>query len=136
MANTWENVNCTFETLNTVNNLGNSQYTITGNPNRMVRYAPINRFRAPTQVNFDELKSLCYLQHGCLTEQEIMKEADDNNITIFSVVANTIVFSIPGKNLIATRIPATGWTVFDCINNDGILSHIHVGHALSNLRLT
>ena len=57
MPNTWQNVNCTFETLNTLNNLGNSQYTITGNPNRMIRYAPINRFRAPTQVHLDQPKS-------------------------------------------------------------------------------
>jgi hypothetical protein len=30
----------------------------------------------------------------------------------------------------------TGWHVFDCINNDGILSHIHVGRAAFNLHLT
>jgi hypothetical protein len=136
MPKTWQNVNCTFETLNTLNEFGNSRYTINGNPNRMQRYAPINTVRAPNQVNFDAAKAVCYLPPGSPTEEEIMNEGNDANITIFSVVGEVILFKLPGLVMSGTRIPATGWKVFDCFNNDGILSSIHVGHAVLNLRLT
>lgn len=136
MTLTWQNVNCTFQTLNTLNQFGNSQYTITGNPNRMVRYAPINRIRAPDQVNFDEARAVCYLQPGSPSYADIMSEGDDTKITVYTVLGESIVFKAPGRFVNATRTPATGWCVFDCFNNNGVLSHIHVGHAVINLTLT
>ena len=135
MPTTWQNVNCSFQTLNTLNQFGNSQYIITGNPNRMQRHAPINTVRAPNQVHFDEARAVCYLQPGSASHDDIMHETIDANVTVFSVLGESIVFKIPGRYLNATRTPATGWVVFDCFNNNGVLTHIHIGHALINLRL-
>ena len=50
--------------------------------------------------------------------------------------SQVILITLPGLVLTATRIPATGWTVFYCFNNNGILSHIHLDHAIINLQLT
>jgi hypothetical protein len=136
MTKTWQNVNCTFQTQNTENGFGNSQYTITGNPNRMIRYAPVNQVRAPNQVHFDEARAVCYLQPGSPSYDDIMSEGDDTKITIHSVLGESIVLKTPGRFVNATRTPATGWFVFDCFNNDGVLSRIHVGHAIINLTLT
>ncbi|MBX9697968.1 MAG: hypothetical protein K2X74_00970 [Acetobacteraceae bacterium] len=131
---TWDNVACTFQTLNTENAYGNSEYTITNNPNRMVRFAPVNKKRAASQVNFDVQKSLCYLQPASFSYTGIMQEPNDANITIFDVFGDHIVFRIPGRHLWASRTPATGWYVFDCVNNGGVLSDIHVGHSVINLQ--
>ena len=55
---------------------------------------------------------------------------------MFLVIGESILLKIPGRFVNATRTPATGWLVFDCFNNDGILSHIHVGHEIINLTLS
>lgn len=136
VTKTWQNVNCTFQTLNTLNQFGNSEYIITGNPNRLRRHAPINTIRAPNQVDFDAPKSVCYLQPGSPSERDIMSEGDDTKITVFTVLGESIVLKTPGRFVNATRTPATGWLVFDCFNNDGVLSNIHIGHAVINLQLT
>lgn len=136
MSKTWQNVDCTFQTLNTTNHFGNSKYTITGNPNWMVRHAPVNTVRAPNQVDFNEARDVCYLQPAGSAYDAIMNEPDDQNIAIHSVWGDEIVLKTPGLFIKATRIPATGWMVFDCVNTNGILTHIHVGHAVMNLQMT
>ena len=97
MPKVWKNVNCTFQTLNTVNQFGNSQYSITGNPNRMQRYAPINNGpgRNPNQVHFNQPKAVCYLQPGSFSETWIMNMSHDHDITIFSVLGETIALKTP-----------------------------------------
>ena len=65
-----------------------------------------------------------------------MSEGDDTRITVFTVLGESIVLKTPGRFVNATRTPATGWLVFDCFNNDGVLSNIHIGHAVINLQLT
>ena len=137
MAKTWQNVNCTFQTLNTENNLGNSQYTITGNPNRLVRYAPVNTFRAPNQVNFDVAKSVCYLQPAGDAYKAIMGDSRDWKFSVEDVAGNDILFRYEGNILRATRQPATGWQVFDLkVTDEGTVFDTHVGHKLINLVVT
>jgi hypothetical protein len=134
MAKTWTNVQCRFQTLNTENTRGNSEYRIW--TDRMLRNAPINvdRDGAHDQVYTFQRRAICYLEPNSLLYELIMRTPDDR-IKIADVVHDDIFVNADGTTLPARRIPAEGLITFDFDNNNGDLSHIHVGHAVLNLTI-
>ena len=139
MTKTWANYPCTFSTGNTENTNGNSQYTITAE--RMTRYAPINAKRAPEQVMTGN-PSICYLTAGGLLNKAIMETDanDDHLITVVAVVGDVITVKVdrgPMEPVIGdcARIPKNGLVTFDFANADGVLSYVHVGHAVILLKV-
>ncbi|GAM09406.1 hypothetical protein OR1_01684 [Geobacter sp. OR-1] len=135
MAKTWDNVQCRFQTQNTVNKRGNSEYRVWSN--RILRCAPINmdRVGAQDQVYNFMLKAICYLVPNSSLYNLIMDTRDDDRIKIDSVVHDYIYINVDGTVLPASRKPAEGLITFDAVNENGDLSHIHVGHAVYNLKL-
>jgi hypothetical protein len=135
MAKTWDNVQCRFSTQNTENDRGNSEYRVWAD--RLLRNAPINidRVGAQDQVYNFMRKAICYLDPRSQLLDLIMKTGDDNQIKIASVVLDTIYINVSGTTLPANRRPANGLVTFDAVNNNGDLSHIHVGHEVCNLSL-
>jgi hypothetical protein len=138
MAKTWENVPCRFWTQNTVNDRGNSEYKIS--TNTLLRCAPINtgEDRPHDQVFFLKRKSICYIAPtsqlynliGCLPLE------DRNDIKIDSVVHNEVYLNAQGVVLPASRIPALGYAVFDCVNNNGDLDEVHLGNDICKLEMS
>lgn len=135
MAKTWTNVQCRFWTQNIVNKRGNSEYRIWAD--RILRNAPINmdRIGAQDQVYTFMRKAICYLDPQSQLYSLIMHTPDDDLIKIANVVHDTIYINVDGTSLPASRRPAEGLITFDTVNNNGDLSHIHVGHAVCNLRI-
>lgn len=132
---TWDNVPCRFWTQNTVNDRGNSEYRIFRD--RMIRHAPINADRAgaQSQVFTFAHKSICYLDPQTHLYDLVLHTSlhRRNQITIDSVVRDLVYLNVFGVTLPAFRRPAVGLSTFDCINNDGILNRVHLGHAISRL---
>ena len=134
----WTNFECSFETLNTVNNFGNTKYLIFND--RMVRTAKINLVRAPAQILIGN-PSICYIDSNQLIYGAIMNQGDDSKIKIVSVNGNVIYVKVegvagPNGNYMigeCSRIPANGYFTFDFDNDDGSLSHVHIGHGVINL---
>ncbi len=130
MAKIWYNHPCIFYTRNTENNYGDSKYTVT--LNAMTRFAPVNLLRAPAQVNTGN-PSICYLDPKSQLYTRIMRTLDDSKIKIESAVLNIISVNADGLIGAAFRKPETDLVTFDFVNNNGVLSHIHVGHKVYRL---
>ena len=135
MAKTWENVSCRLWTQNTVNDRGNSEYIIF--TNRMIRCAPINidREKAQNQVYTFKHKSICYLDpkshlYGLIKPLSLHER---NKIKIDSVAHDDIYLNVFGVVLPASRIPKVGLATFDCINNNGDLNEVHLGHKVCKI---
>jgi len=135
MAKTWANVECRFQTQNTENRRGNSEYRIW--PNRMLRNAPVNvdRVGAQDQVYTFMRRAICYADPQTQLYELIKRTLDDDLIKIDSVVQDVIYMNVDGTVLPASRRPAEGFKTIDFINNNGDLSQIHIGHAVCNLKM-
>lgn len=137
MPRTWDNYECEFFTGNTENGMGDSKYLILSD--KMTRTALVNFKRAPHQV-LSENPAIAYLDPGGLLYKVIMATPDDRKITIADVGGDRIFVRVnrdPLEPVVAecSRKPANGLCTFDFHNNDGILSHIHVGHVVKLLSL-
>lgn len=137
MAKTWENYECEFFTGNTENSMGDSKYLILSD--RMTRTALVNFKRAPDQV-LSENPSIAYLDPNGGLYNAIMATPRDSDITIADVNGDRIFVSVkrgPIEPLVAeaSRKPANGLCTFDFANNNGVLTHIHVGHVVKLLSL-
>lgn len=137
MAKTFENFECTFFTGNTTNSKGDSRYIVL--ESGMSRTALVNFKRAPSQVLTGN-PSICYLEDDGELNKIIMKTPKDRDITIAGVEGDRIIVSVnrAGQKPFvgeASRKPANGLVTFDFVNNDGMLSHIHVGHGVKLLSL-
>ena len=139
MAKTWENFACVFYTQNTLNNYGDSKYTVT--KDKMTRHAPVNKDRAPDQVNTGS-PAIAYLDPKSNLYKAIKAQRDDRKIMIEDVVGDTIRVKVIGVSAVAgadpfigdcCRLPANGYHTFDFVNNNGVLSRIHIGHELMQL---
>lgn len=142
MPKTWANYECRFETVNTENQNGNSQYTVT--TNGMTRYAPVNRTRAADQVQTGN-PNVCYIDPTSNLYRAVMGQGDDSMIKILNVDGDSIAVKVSGiesqaggrtVNYVvgqARRVPCNGWCPFDFRNNDGALSYVHIGHAVRNI---
>jgi len=131
MAKTWLNHPCTFRTKNTVNRMGDSKYTVTHNA--VNRFAPINLARGYASPNFSN-PSICYIVTGSALHDQIMHTGDDRLITIEGVHLDIIEVNANGLKGLAQRKPQEGLTTFDFVNNNGALSHIHVGHQVYDIK--
>lgn len=136
MARTWENFECEFFTGNTENARGDSKYLVL--KEGMTRTALINFKRAPKQVLTGN-PCIAYLKPNSGLLQAIMLETDDSKITIVSVSGDSIVVKVsrgPMEPFVgeASRVPANGLATFDFVNENGVLSHIHVGHEVKLLQ--
>ncbi len=139
MAKTWVNFECTFNTANTVNALPDSIYFVTAAG--MLRIAYVNIARAQDQlVNIQP--SVCYLDADGDLQAAIMSTpyGADHKITVDSVIGDRIRVRVAdqpnaGGNYIgeASRVPGNGMLTFDFKNDNGVLSKVHVGHAVKNL---
>jgi hypothetical protein len=67
---------------------------------------------------------------GCLPLE------DRNDIKIDSVVHNEVYLNAQGVVLPASRIPALGYAVFDCVNNNGDLDEVHLGNDICKLEMS
>ena len=136
MAKTWENYECEFFTGNTANAMGDSKYLIL--KNKMTRTALINFKRAPDQV-LSENPAIAYLDMASTLYDKIMSTSDDKKITIANVEGDTVTVKVDAANGPftgnCTRKPANGLCTFDFHNNNGVLSHIHVGHEVKQLSI-
>lgn len=134
MAKTWKNRECTFHTANNTNKYGDSKYTVT--KDKMKRHAPVNTTRAPNQVNTSN-PSIAYLDPNSELYRRIMKERDDSKITVKEVIEEKDVAMIELTGFVAacSLKPIETYNTFDFVNNDGVLSNIHVGHAVKDLTL-
>jgi len=137
MAKTWDNVPCRFWTQNTDNARGNSEYKIS--TNAIVRCAPVNMDRPPYQNQVFTLKrkSICYIPPTSQLYDLIgyLPLEERNNIKIDSVVHDNVYLNVQGVILPASRRPAVGFAVFDCINNNGDLDEVHLGHDICKLQM-
>lgn len=140
MAKTWKNFECKFNTTNTSNPLPDSAYFVT--EDRMVRvaYVNIDPKRKATNQTCSVTEAVCFIDGGGRLYKAIMGQAKDENITVEAVAGDTIRIRVrnydgKGRYYIGTaqRIPANGLTTFDFANDDGVLSHVHVGHEVKNL---
>jgi len=131
MAKTWLNYPCRFRTKNTVNRRGDSVYTVTHN--WVSRYAPINLERGYANPNFGN-PSICYIIWASKLHDQIMHTGDDSLITIVGVHLDIIEVNANGFRGIAQRKPQEGLTTFDFVNNNGALSHIHIGHQVYDIK--
>lgn len=125
---TWNNTPVVFSTLNNTNTFGNSVYTVLANA--MTRHAPVNTIRAPMQVNTGN-PAICYIPAG--NTGPIMAERNDANITIAGVIGNDVYIQVNQVIVKATLTAAVGLTTFDAVNVNGVLTHIHVGHAIHSI---
>ena len=137
MAKTWENIECEFFTGNTENSMGDSKYLILSN--KMTRTALINFKRAPSQV-LSENPSIAYLDPTSHLHRVIMETPDDKDIRIADVNGDRIVVGVTRGPMEpfygeCSRMPANGLCTFDFKNDNGLLSHIHVGHVVKLLSL-
>lgn len=133
MATTWENRECTFYTANTTNNLGDSKYTVT--KALMSRYAPVNTHRKPSQVNTSN-PSIAYLDPNGEMYRRVMAERDDRKITVKNVINDVALIEVhPGYVGYCSLKPVETYNTFDFVNNDGVLTHVHVGHAVKKLKV-
>ena len=136
MSKTWENVECEFYTGNTTNTMGDSKYLILRD--KMTRTALINFKRAPDQV-LSENPAIAYLEPSSQLYQKIMETGDDSKITIADVTGDTITVNVSAPSGAFTgncsRKPANGLSTFDFVNQNGMLSRIHVGHEVKLLSL-
>jgi len=105
----------------------------------MTRCAPIN---IETKEHMDQVftfkhKSICYIDPKSHLYKLVshLSLHDRNGIEIDSVVADSIYLNVYGPILPATRRPAVGLVTFDCINNDGDLDRVHLGHKICKLIL-
>ncbi len=138
MSKTWVNHECEFYSNNTENNLGNTRYLVASN--NMVRTAKVNLIRAPDQVLHDN-PSICYIEENSDIYDAVMQQGDDTKITISSVNGNVIIVKVsdvqgPNGNYVlgsCSRIPVNGLCTFDFNNNNGVLTGVHVGHAIMNI---
>ena len=131
MARTWENRPCTFYTANTTNNLGDSRYTVTRT--MMTRYAPVNTHRAPDQVNTSN-PSIAYLDPNSELYRRVMAQGDDRKITVKNVINDVALIEVyPSYIGYCSLKPVETYCTFDFVNDDGVLSDIHVGHAVKKL---
>jgi hypothetical protein len=144
MGRAWKNHPCTFNTINTLNTFGNSSYVVT--EDSVTRNAPINRDRAPGQVDNRALtRAICYLDTTGKLFKLVEREPEDSNITIHDVKGDQIWVKVhtmlkdgEGALLgvdpeteyygIASRVPVSGHCTFDFENKNGVLSGIHIGH--------
>ena len=138
MAKTWQNYECTFNTENTSNTLPDSKYFVA--PNAMRRAAFVNAGPGrPHNQMLSGSPAICYLDERSALADALMEQGDDSQVTIMAVVGDAIhvlVNDVPagGHTIgICHRVPANGMVTFDFTNNNGVLSHIHVGHAVKNL---
>lgn len=125
---TWNNIPTKFTTKNTTNTYGDSVYTVTASG--MTRYAPVNKERAPGQVDTGN-PAICYLEASKISP--IMQEGDDSKITIAGVVGINVYIRVGTEIVTATLQPAVGLYTFDAVNTGGILSSIHVGHTINKI---
>ncbi len=137
MAKTWENIECEFFTGNTENSMGDSKYLVLSD--KMTRTALINFKRAPNQV-LSENPSIAYLDPTSHLHRVIMETPNDDDIRIADVSGDRIFVSVtrgPMEPFIGecSRKPANGLSTFDFRNDNGLLSHIHVGHVVKLLSL-
>jgi len=137
MPKTWENYECEFFTGNTTNTMGDSKYLVL--TDGMTRTALINFKRAPDQV-LSSNPSIAFLDPNSLLLKVIMETPDDGDITIASVEGDRIFVNVnrgPIEPVVAecSRKPVNGLVTFDFVNNNGVLSHIHVGHTVKLLSL-
>ena len=98
MAKTWENFACVFYTQNTLNNYGDSKYTVT--KDKMTRHAPVNKDRAPDQVNTGS-PAIAYLDPKSNLYKAIKAQRDDRKIMIEDVVGDTIRMKVIGVSAVA-----------------------------------
>ena len=127
MSKIWYNHPCRFSTKNTLNQLGNSHYSVL--ITSMTRFAPININRASNQVNTGN-PSICYLIPNSKLYDRIMHTTDDSKITIENVILDSIIVNADNFKGLALRKPQKGFVPFDFVNNGGTLTSIHVGHEI------
>lgn len=132
MAKTWDNHECAFYTANTTNNYGDSKYLIL--KDKMTRTAFVNFKRAPNQV-LSENPAIAYLDPNEELYRRIMKQPKDEYITVSDVVDDVIMICVhPGFVGACYRVPKETYLTFDFHNKEGVLSHIHVGHGVKDLK--
>lgn len=138
MAKTWQNYVCTFETSNTSNTLPDSKYLVTAIEMLRVAFVNAGPGRPPAQI-VNRVPSICFLDANSPLKTAIFRQRDDRQITIMAVVGDAIhvkVNGVPGGSHTigaASRAPQNGLLTFDFTNNNGVLTHIHVGHAVKNV---
>jgi hypothetical protein len=138
MAKTWENYECTFNTENTSNTLPDSSYFVTRAGMQRAAFVNAGPGRPASQI-VSGASSICYLDPNSGLSPAIMQQGDDRKITVTDVVGDTISVRVEGvpqggrTDGTCSRVPANGLCTFDFVNNDGALSHIHVGHKVKSL---
>ena len=130
MPTTWSNVVCSFQTRNEENTNGNSTYNVTAD--NMTRFAPVNAQRAPNQVQTGN-PNICYLDPNGETYRRVMQTRNDSDITIANVQGDDITVVVQTFVGNAFRRPRLLFCPFDFVNNDGTLTHIHIGHPVCGL---
>jgi hypothetical protein len=137
MAKTWENYECEFFTGNSENAQGDSKYLVL--TSGMNRTALVNFKRAPNQV-LSSNPSIAYLDPKGLLCKVIMETPHDEDITIASAEGDRI-FVMVNRGPIepylgeCSRKPENGLCTFDFDNENGVLTHIHVGHVVKLLQM-
>jgi len=135
----WDNPVCTFQTLNTVNNEGNSWYFVFAD--KVNRYAPINNIRDPQDVR-SEKSSICYLHGTSVLYHAIAQKHHHHSgdIHLVEVIGKFIKFRVdnyPANGQSITGFcccqPANGMRTFDFDNFQGDIDNLHHGHAIINL---
>ncbi|AOW20146.1 hypothetical protein [Urechidicola croceus] len=129
----WDNLEQVFETKNTLNNNGNSKYTVKS-PLGLIRYAPINKEREPNQVHNDKPNAqVCFFDKTSQTE--FSKQRKNSEVT---AVTNGDEVTLTTKNrqtdennvFIASLNHQSGKfaTDFDYNDDKKMITRFHPGH--------
>jgi hypothetical protein len=138
MPRTWENYECSFNTDNNSNTLPDSKYVVTRNGMRRAAFVNMGPNRDVNQV-ISGNPAICYLDPSSLLDTAVHYQGDDDLITVVNVLRDFIEIKVEdypqGSSTIgiAFRVARNGLRTFDFGNNDGVLSHVHVGHIVKNL---
>jgi len=125
----WKNIPVKFETKNTLNGYGNSVYTVTAES--VSRYAPINKDRAPDQVN---TSNECISYVDSATANHLLDEIHNKNaaMQLKSVSADSAIITVSRtghkEEINVSLKPETGLNTFDFTLIGKTLRQRHIGH--------
>lgn len=139
MAKTWKNYPCTFRTRNTINEEGDSTYTI--NADKAQRHAPVNRGKGRSGKEHSTHTSICYINPNypfwnvLWTAWAAKRHGKAMKFTVKEVYDDVIFISADANTGMFHRIPQNGYRPFDFNNDDqGVLKNTHIGHEIYGLK--